>query len=109
MTLWLDIHRKRLQTQFLVTGLGQEKAILSLPWLRKINPNINWSKGTLWFREPETITIQLVCTAEKAPYVPRRHPFKAEGRQYRANLKKKIAPSKGTYVPRRRPFKAGGR
>jgi len=40
-TLWLDIHRKRLQTQFLVTGLGQEKVILSLPWLRKINPDID--------------------------------------------------------------------
>jgi len=37
-TLWLDVHGKRLQTWFLVTGLGQEKAILGL---RKINPNIN--------------------------------------------------------------------
>jgi len=63
----------------LVTRLGQEKAILGLPWLRKINPDIDWSKGTLWFREPEAITIRLVCTAKKAPYVPRRHPFKAEG------------------------------
>jgi len=93
----------------LVTGLGQEKAILGLPWLRKINPNIDWSKGMLRFREPETITIRLVRTAEKAPYIPKRHPFKAEGQQYRADLKEKITPSKGTYVLRRRPFKAGGR
>jgi len=79
MTLWLDVHRKRLWTQFLGTRLGQEKVILSLPWLRKINPDIDWSKGTLWFREPEAITIQLVCTAKKAPYVPKRCPFKTEG------------------------------
>jgi len=71
-TLWLDVHRKRLRTWFLVTGLGQEKAILGLPWLRKINPDINWSEGTLQFREPEAVTIQLMCTAEKAPYIPRR-------------------------------------
>ena len=93
----------------MVIGLGQEKAILSLPWLRKINPDIDWNKGTLRFREPEAITIQLVCTAEKALYIPKRCPFKAKGRQYRANLKEKISPSKGTYVPKRRPFRAGGR
>jgi len=93
----------------LVTRLGQEKAILSLPWLRKINPNIDWSKGTLQFREPEAVTIQLGHTAEKAPYVPRICPFKAEGWQYRADLKEKITLSKGTYILRRRPFKAGGR
>jgi len=63
----------------------------------------------LWFREPEAITIRLVHTAEKAPYVPKRRPFKAEGRQYRADLKEKILPSKGTYVPKRRPFRARGK
>ena len=41
MTLWLDVHRRKLQSWFLVTGLGQEKVILGLPWLRKINPNID--------------------------------------------------------------------
>jgi len=79
MTLWLDVHRKRLQTWFLVTRLGQEKVILGLPWLRKINPNIDWSKRILWFREPESITIWLVHTARKAPYIPKKCPFKAEG------------------------------
>jgi len=79
MTLWLDVHGKRLQTRFLVTRLGQEKVILGLPWLRKINPDINWSKGMLWFREPEAVTIRLVHTTEKAPYVLKRRPFKAEG------------------------------
>jgi len=79
MTLWLDVHGKRLQTRFLVTRLGQEKAILSMPWLRKISPNIDWSKGMLWFREPEAITIWLVCTARKAPYILKRRPFKAKG------------------------------
>jgi len=39
----------------------------------------------------------------------KRRPFKAEGRQYGADLKREIAPSKGTYVPKRRPFKAGGK
>jgi len=50
------------------------------------------------------------CThCQEGTHVPKRCPFKAEGRQYGANLKEKITPSKGTYIPKRRPFKAEGR
>ena len=82
-----------------MTGLGQEKAILSLPWLRKINPDIDWSKGMLWFREPEAVTIWLVHAAKKTPYIPKRQPFKVEGRQYGTDLKLEEVTPKGTYIP----------
>jgi len=78
--------------------------ILGLPWQRKINPNINWRKETLWFREPEAITIQLICTAKKAPYIPKRRPFKMEGQQYRTDLKQKITPSK--VYPKKKTFQS---
>ena len=32
---------------FLVTDLGQEDLILGLPWLRRTNPEVDWSKGLL--------------------------------------------------------------
>jgi predicted aspartyl protease len=32
---------------FLITDLGGEGVILGLPWLRRINPNIDWEKGRL--------------------------------------------------------------
>lgn len=32
---------------FLVTDLGPENMILGLPWLCKVNPQINWKKGVL--------------------------------------------------------------
>ena len=33
--------------EFLVTDLGPEDVILGLPWLRKVNPNIDWQAGTM--------------------------------------------------------------
>lgn len=32
---------------FLVTDLGPESVILGLPWLREVNPQIDWKKGVL--------------------------------------------------------------
>src|SRR5688572_18185862 len=34
-------------TNFLVTDLGGEPVILGLPWLCKVDPSIDWEKGTL--------------------------------------------------------------
>lgn len=34
---------------FLVTDLGPEDVILGLPWLRQVNPEINWAEGNLKF------------------------------------------------------------
>ncbi|KAI0689264.1 protease, partial [Cytidiella melzeri] len=45
--LTLCIGTEERETQFLLTALGKEQSILGLPWLRKENPRINWSKGNL--------------------------------------------------------------
>ena len=34
---------------FYVTKLGDQKVILGLPWLRRINPRINWATGAIDF------------------------------------------------------------
>lgn len=47
----LDINGHREETQFLVTNIGNEDAILGMPWLKKHNPHINWSKGLLSFAQ----------------------------------------------------------
>jgi hypothetical protein len=47
----LKINGKTMKTRFHVTGLGKETIILGLPWLRTINPDIDWKKGTFEFRE----------------------------------------------------------
>jgi hypothetical protein len=48
----LDLHvNGKTHTEwFLITGLGNWKVILGLPWLRKHNPEINWKEGTLLWR-----------------------------------------------------------
>ena len=33
--------------EFMVTNLGPEEVVLGLPWLRKVNPEIDWKRGTL--------------------------------------------------------------
>ena len=39
--------------RFYITGLGNQKVILGLPWLRKHNPEIDWEKGTVTWRNQE--------------------------------------------------------
>jgi Retroviral aspartyl protease len=52
----LDLHvnGKTHMERFLITGLGNQKVILGLPWLRKHNPEINWTEGTLLWRTTTT-------------------------------------------------------
>ena len=47
----LEVNGRKFLTSFLITGLGEESVILGLPWLQKINPIIDWKKGTFEFWE----------------------------------------------------------
>ena len=46
---WLKIQmgNKKISTRFFATGLGKEKMILGLPWLKQYNPKIDWNTGTI--------------------------------------------------------------
>ena len=48
--LQFSINGKEFQERFYVTGLGKQKAILGLTWLKKHNPEINWQTGKLEWR-----------------------------------------------------------
>lgn len=45
--LRLRLGEAREWQDFLVTDLSLEELVLGLPWLRKVNPEIDWSSGTL--------------------------------------------------------------
>jgi len=49
----LKIGERTKKTTLYVTGLGKQKVILGQPWLKRDNPNINWKKGTLTWREDD--------------------------------------------------------
>ena len=53
VNLNIEIHGKTCREQLLVTGLGKHKIILGFPWLRNMNPIIDWQKGTLEWRQPK--------------------------------------------------------
>src|SRR5271170_124557 len=38
---------RRLWTQFLITNIGKHDLILGLPWLKEVNPKINWKTGKI--------------------------------------------------------------
>ena len=50
---WLDlnVHGHTRKTPFLITSLGQESMILGYTWLQHVNPDINWKKGTLKWKD----------------------------------------------------------
>src|SRR6187551_743563 len=45
--LGLTVDDMETWTDFLVTELGGENVILGLPWLRKMNPQVDWEKGRI--------------------------------------------------------------
>ena len=47
--LKLDVGSHSETTEFLVTNLGSKNVILSLPWLKRYNPSVDWDAGTLDF------------------------------------------------------------
>jgi hypothetical protein len=62
MNLDLQVNGKMNTEQFLITGLGNQKIILGLPWLREHNPEINWKEGTFQWR---TTTMEEVLDEEE--------------------------------------------
>ncbi|KIK55853.1 hypothetical protein GYMLUDRAFT_109093, partial [Collybiopsis luxurians FD-317 M1] len=46
--------------EYLITNLGLEDIILGLPWLRKVNPNIDWKEGHLAILESQKIPQKVV-------------------------------------------------
>jgi hypothetical protein len=46
----IQVNGKTNTERFLITGLGNQKIILGLSWLREHNPEINWKEGTLQWR-----------------------------------------------------------
>ena len=53
MDLNIKIGDRTFLERFYITGLGNQKIILGLPWLRKHNPEIDWEKGTVTWRNSE--------------------------------------------------------
>jgi hypothetical protein len=43
----LQVNGKMNTERFFITGLGNQKIILGLPWLQEHNPEKNWKEGTL--------------------------------------------------------------
>ena len=54
-------------TDFLATNLGGENIILGLPWLRKVNPHIDWQKGYIRI-PPRPVTMEEI--PDQAAYSP---------------------------------------
>ena len=47
MDLKFSLNGKSFKEKFYVTGLGKQKIILGLPWLKEYNLEINWKTGKL--------------------------------------------------------------
>ncbi|KIJ10255.1 hypothetical protein PAXINDRAFT_47184, partial [Paxillus involutus ATCC 200175] len=47
ITLNIRISDTKGKQKFYVMNCGKENLILGLPWLREVNPIVDWEKGTL--------------------------------------------------------------
>ncbi|KAI5115080.1 hypothetical protein M0805_006452 [Coniferiporia weirii] len=52
----IKIGGRSITTTFLVTSLGKEDVILGLPWLKRHNPAIDWTTGTMTINKVTTAT-----------------------------------------------------
>ena len=74
-TIPTTVHGRTRRTRFLITGLGKEKVIFGLPWLRRENPNIDFEKETFDWRkqnspDPRTERSVSRTTIEEEPSEP---------------------------------------
>ena len=58
----------------MVTNLGPEEVVLGLPWLRKVNPEIDWKQGMLSLDEGRERRAEQIA----ANRVQRRHWWRAK-------------------------------
>ena len=56
--LYLTIHKRKRKQRLLVTGLGRQQIILGYPWLKEMNPLIDWEKGTLEWRKWKNLALK---------------------------------------------------
>ncbi len=50
-----NVKRDQFEDWFYITKLGNQKVILGLPWLKQVNPNIDWLTGTVSFPKEQSI------------------------------------------------------
>ena len=55
--------------QFLLTGLGEHKALLGYPWMAAVQPCINWKKG--WIDHAQLPVVFRAPNAHHARFLPR--------------------------------------
>jgi hypothetical protein len=81
--LYMTLGKYKEWTDFLVTNLGVDTLILGLPWLRKVNPSIDWKTGMFHIPPPRTtvkVDMEEVEDAEikatrSKPTLPPDHPY----------------------------------
>src|ERR1700735_1860183 len=67
VNLQFKIGGKSFDERFYITGLGKQKMILGLPWLKRHNPLVDWTKGTLTWRtdKPKQFSIKKMLLGRK--------------------------------------------
>ena len=61
-TLFLDIGGITCRATLYVMNLGNKNVILGLPWLKDINPSINWAEKTIAVKESLDQSQELFCS-----------------------------------------------
>jgi len=62
------------QETFLVAPLGSNQMILGMPWLQRVNPDIDWKKRTLTYRIPSSPSISGTLVERSHTPVAAPHP-----------------------------------
>ena len=60
-TLFLDVGGIARRVTLYIMNLGNENVILGLPWLKELNPMIDWAKKTLSIKETLDQSQELFC------------------------------------------------
>jgi hypothetical protein len=64
----INIYGRKRQEKLLATGLGKQKVILGFTWLQEANPIIDWTKGTLEWREASSYMMEYLERLERESY-----------------------------------------
>ena len=87
--------------RFLITSLGKEPIILGLPWLQRVNANIDFTKGTLDI-DPARVN-RTIVEHLRAMWFPDQDPFTGRPKQPKKKQTKKQTKKAKTRTRKHQP------
>lgn len=107
VSVMMDVGGRPVKEDFLVTHIDKQDIILGIDWLRRLNPIIDWKKGTLDFTTRRASVVDIPDDEPQSiNSLPADHPFIMEHRDTPKQNQEKATPNQEKATPKKPKVRA---